>query len=169
LFYAPPRCLKIVDPEVDRFLPVKPLYIREMTPLSQPDLATEASEPATPPASLYGAEPPHAWCYYFEKAELYNQLGEGEQAAAAADAALKLTKSFTDKNVSELLAFIEAYAHVGMWKRAVELSQQAYDIWDKTQYPLCDVWARIQAETTPGPEQAAAVKNVKDRLQCRLP
>jgi tetratricopeptide (TPR) repeat protein len=170
LFYDPPRCLKIVDPGVDRFLPVKPLYIREMTPLSQLDrVSDETDRPAAPPESLFGAEPAHAWCYYFEKAELYNQFGEWEQAAAAADQALKITKQFTDKNVSELFAFIEAYAHTGKWKRAVDLSLQAYNIWDKTQYPLCDVWARIQAQTTASAQQQSAVQNVKESLKCKAP
>ena len=29
LFYDPPRCVKVMEPALDRFLPVKPLYIRE--------------------------------------------------------------------------------------------------------------------------------------------
>ncbi len=75
LFYDPPRCLKVMNPALDRFLPVKPLYIREATPLSRLDLILPAARsPAAPPESIFGPEPAHAWCYYFEKAELYAQI-----------------------------------------------------------------------------------------------
>lgn len=170
VFYDPPRCVKVVDPAVDRFLPVKPLYIREATPLSQPGLiVTQPDQAATPPEHIFGPEPPHNWCYYFEKAELYGQMGEWQKAAEAADKALKITKHFTEKNVSELLPFVEAYAHTGDWEKAASLSLQAYEIWDKTQYPLCDVWLRILATTEAGAERQAAVEKIQKNLNCRIP
>jgi hypothetical protein len=169
VFYDPPRCVKVIDPQVDRFLPVKPLYIREMVPLSQPALIRTGSPDSALPEHILGAEPPRGWCYYFEKAELYGQSGDWQQAKQMADKALKLTKHFTDKNVSELFPFIEAYAHTGDWERAAELSVQAYSIWDKTQYPLCDVWTRIAAATEPTPDRQAAIQNIKESLQCSLP
>ncbi len=50
LFYDPPRCLKVMNPALDRYLPVKPLYIREATPLSRLDLILPAADPpAAPP------------------------------------------------------------------------------------------------------------------------
>jgi hypothetical protein len=170
IFYDPPRCLKVIDPAVDRFLPVRPLYIREATPLSKPGLILpHPSSPAAPPEGIFGAEPAHNWCYYFEKAELYGQMGEWQKAAEAADEALKITKHFTDKNVSELLPFVEAYAHNGEWKKAARYTLQAYEIWDKTQYPLCDVWQRILATTPPNEERQAAVDEVQKSLDCRFP
>ncbi len=170
VFYDPPRCVKVVDPAVDRFLPVKPLYIREATPLSKPELIlTNPMQDAKPPEHIFGPEPPHNWCYYFEKAELYGQMGEWKKAAEAADKALKITKHFTDKNVSELLPFVEAYAHTDDWEKAVNYSLQAYQIWDKTQYPLCDVWLRILATTEPSDKRQAAVEKIQKNLSCKLP
>jgi tetratricopeptide (TPR) repeat protein len=170
VFYDPPRCVKVIDPAVDRFLPVKPLYIREMTPLSQPSLIQPYAEPsAAPPQHVLGPEPPPSWCYYFEKAELYGQSGEWEAAAKAADQALKINKHFTEKNVSELFPFIEAFARTDRWQEAVELSLKAYQIWDKTQYPLCDYWARIAENTIASPDQHTAIQKIKESLQCNLP
>lgn len=170
VFYDPPRCLKVIDPLVDRFLPVKPLYIREMSPLSQPSLILPHAEaPAEPPQHILGSEPPRSWCYYFEKAELYGQTGEWEAAAQAAAQALKINKHFTEKNVSELFPFIEAFAHTGRWQEAVELSLRAYQIWDKTQYPLCDYWARIAENTNASLDQRTAIQKIKESLQCNLP
>lgn len=170
LFYDPPRCLKVIDPAIDRFLPVKPLYMREATPLSRlTQIETDPPVPAQPPAALFGPEPAPNWCYYFEKAELYNQRGDWRQAARLADQALKTNKHFTEKNVSELNPFIEAYAHTGDWQKALELTRSAAQTWDKMQYVLCDVWSRIQQTTADSPERQAALQAVQQQIDCRLP
>jgi tetratricopeptide (TPR) repeat protein len=170
VFYDPPRCVKIIDPAVDRYLPVKPLFIPQAMPLSRLELIqTRAESTATPPEHILGPEPPHKWCYYFEKAELYGQTGEWQKAAEMADRALKINKHLTGKNVSELLPFIEAYAHTGDWDKAVSYSLQAYRFWDKTQYPLCDVWLRILRTTTPSQESQAAFDEIQKNLDCRVP
>jgi len=170
LFYDPPRCLKVMNPALDRYLPVKPLYIREATPLSRLDLILpEAQPPAAPPAAIFGPEPAHAWCYYFEKAELYAQTGDWQAVVQMADQALKLTKHFTDKNVSELIPFVIGYAHSGNWEKAVQLSLDAYQIWDKTQYPLCDAWNSIHLNTTISAAQQAALAEIQKALSCQFP
>jgi len=170
LFYDPPRCLKVMNPALDRYLPVKPLYIREATPLSRLDLILPAAgSPAAPPESIFGPEPAHAWCYYFEKAELYAQSAEWDKVSEMADQALKLTKHFTDKNVSELIPFMMGYAHTGKWEKAVKLSLDAYQIWDKTQYPLCDAWASLRQNTHPDAAQQAAIQEIQDKLSCQFP
>jgi hypothetical protein len=170
LFYDPPRCLKVMNPALDRFLPVKPLYIREATPLSRLDLILpQPASPAAPPLNILGQEPAHAWCYYFEKAELYAQTGDWEKVAEMADSALKITKHFTDKNVSELIPFAMGYAHTGKWEKAVELSLNAYQIWDKTQYPLCDAWQSIRLGTAESEAKQKALKEVQEVLTCVFP
>ncbi len=169
LFYDPPRCLKVVDPWVDRFLPMKPLYIRELTPLSKPGLIQVHAESTPVMPSMLNPEPPPSWCYYFEKAERYNQAGEWQKAAQMADRALKMNKNFTEKTISELFPFIEAYAHNGRWKEALNLSLQAYQFWDQTRYPLCDYWARIAMNTEPTPQQQNALRQIEESLQCNLP
>jgi len=170
LFYDPPRCLKVIDPAIDRFLPVKPQHIRQATPLSRLDLILpHPQNPANPPAEWFGPQPAANWCYYFEKAELYNQAGEWEQAAQMADKALKTSRHFTEKNVAELDAFIEAYAHTGQWQKAVDLTGEAFQTWDKMQYVLCDVWTRIRNTTSNGPERQAALQQIKDSITCNLP
>lgn len=170
LFFDPPRCLKVVDLVVDRFLPVKPLYIREATPLSRLDrIVLAPDKPARPPAAYFDPEPSPNWCYYFEKAELYNQMEHWEQSVKLADWALKINKHFTEKNVSELNPFIEAYAHEAQWDRAVELTRQSTQTWDKMTVVLCDVWRRIAQSTSSTPERTAAFQNVEQVIQCTLP
>jgi hypothetical protein len=169
LFYDPPRCVKVMEPTLDRFLPVKPLYIREAAPLSNPDLIISDSEsPAKLPSELFGPEPKPNWCYYFEKAELFAQQGAWDQVASMADQALKINKHFTEKNVSEFIPFILGYGHTGKWEKAVELSEQAYQIWDKTQYPLCDAWQALKDGSTDSSQKWGAIEQIQKVLSCTI-
>lgn len=169
LFYDPPRCLKVMNPALDRFLPVKPLYIREAARLSRLDLIRLDPTPESgPPLHLFGPEPPHNWCYYFEKAELHAQFGDWSKVAEMADRALKINKHFTEKNVSELIPFAMGYAYTGNWEKAVQLSQKAYEIWDKTQYPLCDAWQEIRRNTATDAAQQAALAQIRNSIGCRF-
>ena len=176
LFYDPPRCVKVIDPGIDRYLPVKPLYINEALPLSRLDLILLSSSSDAPVSAeeslrtLLGDEPEHGWCYYFEKAELYRQLEDWANVAAAGDQALRIQKEFTQKNISELLPFIEGYAFTGQWNKARKLSLQAFQTWDKMQYILCDVWGKIAQysnQTAPVDAQGqSTIQEMLDKFQC---
>jgi hypothetical protein len=169
LFYDPPRCLKVMNPEIDRYLPVKPLYIRETAPFSKLELIILTPKNfAAPPGEIFGPEPNHAWCYYFEKAELYAQSSEWSQVVEMAEKALKITRHFTEKNVSELIPFILGYAHTEKWEKAVELTHQAFQIWDKTQYPLCDAWQSIRNGTPDSQEKQIALQDIQETLNCEF-
>jgi hypothetical protein len=170
LFYEPPRCLKVVDPSTDRFLPVKPLYIREATPLSRLDLITSDPETlAVPPEHIFGPEPSHGWCYYYEKADLFTQTGDWDKVAELGDKALKLNRHFTEKTIAEVIPFIKGYAFSGNWDKATRLSIEAYQTWDKMQYILCDVWYSIAELSSNDASRQAALDQIREKVNCTLP
>ena len=68
-------------------------------------------EPPHPPASLFGAEPAHTWCYYYEKAELAFQKGEWETIVQLGDEAIQNGEYPIDR--VEWMPFLQAYAHLG--------------------------------------------------------
>ena len=78
------------------------------------------------PRQFYGNEPQHGWCYYFEQAELARQKGDWEQVVDLGNNAFALDDHPNDP--VERFVFIEGYAHLGDWEKAVELSQVSYKI-----------------------------------------
>ena len=66
------------------------------------------AEPSTPPAEIFGAEPAHDWCYYYQKAELALQKGDYEEVVRLRDEAS--ANDLRQGDPSELLPFILAYA-----------------------------------------------------------
>lgn len=172
-YYQPPGCLRLLDPEIDpinRLIPVDSL-MREAASLSS--TAPISSEPAVRMPDVYGPEPEHAWCYYFQKADLARQIGDWEQVIELGDKAFELDDSPNDP--VERFVFIEGYAHTGDWERAIDLSEASYRISKNYVGPLlCRLWERIEAETdesrrpepVEGAERSAALDEMRNMLSC---
>jgi len=77
-------------------------------------------EPHTPPAVVFGTEPPHGWCYYYEKADLARQRGDWDQVWNLGDQALD--KGFAPQDAIEWVPFLQAYAMAGDVDRLTEMA-----------------------------------------------
>jgi len=170
-FYDPPRCFKILDPEIDILLPNKPnLLSIESIELSKPELIqTNPKQPAQPPLHLFGPEPePEGnWCYYFEKAELALQKGDWKEVARLGDQALSIHKTFSKDTAPELAPFIEGYARSGNWEKAVELSLEAKRYTPKIDRYLCQIWLNIEETTSSSERSQAAFEKIRNKFECQ--
>jgi len=162
--FEPPRCLRVLDPQIDSENRLLVPLLRDAAVLS--NAAMIRAQPAvTMPASLYSPEPGHGWCYYFERADLARQMSDWEQVAELGDKVLKLDDSPNDP--VERFVFIEGYAHIGDWQRALDLSKVSYRVSKDYVGPLlCRLWERIEAETNQSLERSAALDTIRDMLSC---
>ena len=162
--FEPPGCFRVLDPEIEsenRFLP--PL-MREAAPLSNLEMINPAPTGAVP-VSFYLPEPAHTWCYYFERADLARQRGDWEEVASLGDQAFKLDDYPNDP--LERFVFVEGYAHVGQWEKAMEYAQVSYKV--SKNYvgpPLCKLWERIEREVPDSPEKGEVVIQAKTLFVC---
>lgn len=164
--FQPPGCLRVLDPQVDPTNPTLSILMRKSAQLSswqwiQP---SPSGKSATPPQEIYGSEPPHGWCYYYQKAELARQQGDWQAVAALGEQAFRLGDYPNDP--AERYPFIEAYAHLGDWERALELTQEASAISPLVHPPVCHLWERIAAQTPPGLQKETATAQVRAELNC---
>lgn len=164
-YYQPPGCLRLLDPEIDsanRLIP-EDTRMREAAALSSPVWILPDGEGRMPP--IYGPEPDHGWCYYFEQAGLAAQEGDWGRAAVLGDTGLQLDDHPNDP--VERFVFIEAYARTGQWERAAELTAESYRVSRQYVGPLlCRLWERVARETASSPGQQSAVSEVKNKLAC---
>jgi hypothetical protein len=121
----------------------QPRFLRDAIPLSNPTLVLTDVQPPEMPISLFGKEPPHTWCYYYEKAELARQVGDWETVAALGDQAR--AQGFVPGDALEWLPFIEGYVITGDYRTARELSILAYQDDSRPRKGLCHAWQRIQS------------------------
>lgn len=164
-YYAPPKCLRLLDPEIDsnnRLIPDETL-LRDAALISSSSPILSESTSQMP--DIYYPEPAHNWCYYFEKAELARQMGEWKTVTHLGDEAFALADYPNDP--MERFVFIEAYAHVTDWEKAVELSKLSYKVSKGYVGPLlCKLWNRIERDTAITPEQQSALGDVRAEFEC---
>ena len=114
---------------------------------------------------IYGPEPPHGWCYYFERADLAAQYQDWASVVALGDKAFALDDY--PNNPVERFVFVEGYARTGAWSRALELSAASYKFSKTYMGPLlCALWGRIEDGTPNSTEKAAAALQVKSMFAC---
>ena len=164
--YSPPGCLRVLDPQIDFSNRLLVPLLREAANLSDTSLIHEENA-VTLPASLFGVEPAHGWCYYFEKAELARQFRDWEKVVELGDTAFKLDDHPNDP--VERFVFIEGYANTGDWERALELSRESYRVSKNFVGPsLCWLWQRIEFETMDDVSElrAETISEVRNLFVC---
>jgi hypothetical protein len=162
--YSPPGCVRVLDPQIDYANRLLLPQLREASGLSNTSLIRE-EDAVTLPASLFHPEPVHGWCYYFEKAELARQFGNWKEVAKLGDVAFQLGEH---PDPIERFVFIEGYAHVGDWERARKLSQESYRVSRNFIGPLlCQLWQRIEFETTDSSEKRDTLSEIKNMFACK--
>ncbi|MCE1253806.1 MAG: hypothetical protein LWX83_09685 [Anaerolineae bacterium] len=163
LNFTPPSCLAVLDPLIDPANALLPAELRSAAALSKPQniLATPLNAPSK---AIFGSEPAHGWCYYYEQAALAAQQKNWQQVVNLGDAALALDDY--PNGPLERLPFIEGYAHREHWDQAVELSRITAGISPVTHAPLCKLWARINTETPLSDPKTSALKNLNEFLNC---
>ena len=133
-------CARIVDNgRVENEL-LSPL-LRGLAPTSNLERIIPDGEPAAPPEEIFGPEPAHTWCYYYQKAELAGQFADWDAIVQLGDEARK--REFFPADPVEWFPFIEGYALSGDLVQAVALTRQIHDA-DAAFGPLlCSLWDGI--------------------------
>ena len=167
LFFSPPGCLHVLDPELSQENIMVPELLRSAAKVTSLDVVLlERNGSTVDPSKLFGVEPQHGWCYYYQKAELARQFGDWEQVVMLAETAFSLDDHPNDP--SERLPFIEGYAHTARWEDAVTQTQETLAITPVMQPVLCKLWQKIAAEIETSPEQQQALDEIDQTLQCQF-
>lgn len=168
LYFNPPGCLRVLDPEVEVDNWMLPENLRLVIPLStsEPILPMPPTDQPAPrlPQNIFDPEPARTWCYFFEKADLARQVGDWQTVTTLGDQAFAAQDYPNDP--AERLPFIEGYAHTGNWQRALELSRDTRAITNVMSPVLCRLWQRIDRETSPSPEKQQALDAVRSENNC---
>jgi hypothetical protein len=154
----------VLSPE-DNDNPQIPDLTRQALPVS--NLSRIEPEPVSgeyPPSELFGAEPEHTWCYYYQKAELAVQFRDWERAAALGDDAQ--ARGYAPTNPFEWLPLIQGYTMSRRWEAALDRSRTAFGADEAIAPSLCRLWD--EAEVASNPEQGwkEPIQQLKNQLQC---
>jgi hypothetical protein len=165
IFYSPPACLRVIDPEIEIGNWMVPLYVRQTAALSNESskLIIPSSEPnlITP---IFLNEPTNDWCYAFEKADLARQSKNWQEVTNIADEVITGDEKPVDP--MERLVYIEGYAHTGNWQKSIELTKTTLAVTGAMKPPLCSLWNRIESQTETGQLKNESISIVQTLLKC---
>ena len=163
LFYQPPACLRILDPEIEFDNWMVPLQVRETIHLSNLANILPAAASLTTRVSLRSGICP-GLVLLFRKSRSCPQLKQWGQIVALAERAFALDDHPNDP--IERVPFIEAFAHTGDWVQAAALTRESEQVSEVIHPVLCRLWARIDRETDASPEHDQTVQSVREQLSC---
>lgn len=161
--FAPPACLRMLDPEIDPLNKLLPPLLRDAAVLNNPGLIS-AAQPASLPAFLM-PQIDQGWCYAFSQAELARTSGDWQKILTIRNEALK--QGWRPNDPLESFVFIEAYAHSNDWENARKLSRETYKFSKEVMRPtLCALWARIERETPASTGRQSALQAIRADFTC---
>lgn len=167
VFYFKPEggCLWMLTPDSteNEYLPFesRPLVARSNLSLIMP--APENSQ--SPDPTVFGREPEHEWCYYFEKADLARQSGDWPGVIALMSEAQQ--RGLAPNIGIEWLPLVEAYAATGEIDQALELSRTVHSMHTRNDSMLCAVWDSIAASSQGAEDVTAALAQVSTMAACQ--
>jgi len=178
LAFQPPGCVRVLNPRYDRrlwvaarsvteadkvhvpFLILPYLTAQAMPLANMQQIDAHLGEAARPMDFLY-PEPPHTWCYYFEKADLARQHGDWEEVARLGDRAFSIP--YYPDDPTEYLPFLEAYARLGRWDEAQALSTRIAASVPLLRPVLCAFWQDLSRDPARRP---SPIGGPLQELQC---
>ena len=117
---APGDCLRVVDADWLEYAENESTLLRQVAPMSQSSLLLTEGSHQPPPVEIFGAEPEHTWCYYYEKASLARQKEDWAEVARLGDEARSL--GFQPQDGMEWMPFYQGYAYLRRMDEANELA-----------------------------------------------
>lgn len=104
-------CVRFINGDVPELSPYDQQRLFLVAPFSRLENVITEGEFQTPPAVVFGEEPEHDWCYFYQKADLARQRGEWEQVPVLLKEALD--QGQYPEDALEWMPFLQASAVLG--------------------------------------------------------
>jgi hypothetical protein len=144
---TPESCVQVFNgaqPEISQYEEERVIVVAPHSDLTKVDLN---SAPHTPPQIVFGSEPPHGWCYYYEKADLARQRGDWDEVFKLGNEVLE--KGFVPVDDIEWMPFLQAYARAGDLERLDRIHKIIKNANPYVTRQICQIVAGMPGLTAP--------------------
>lgn len=128
-------CVHVIDGRLPVYSAREPLLVQQVGKYSHVDRIVPSGTSPIPPSSIFGVEPEHGWCYYYQKASLARQNGDWEEISKIYSQVRKLKLETSDK--SEMIPFFEALVNLGKYDDAKALYNKEIKGQSEMRLPIC--------------------------------
>jgi hypothetical protein len=128
-------CLHAFDGDMPVYSSNERQYVNIVANFSDLSRIVTDGPPPVPPKNIFGEEPDHGWCYYFQKASLARQQGEWQEIVNIYDTVLE--EGYKPVDDSEYFVFVEGLVNSGQSEKAMQIVQNQIGSNDALKYSLC--------------------------------
>jgi len=132
--------MHVIDGQLPVYSAGESLLVEKVGAYSHIDRIISTGTAPVPPRSIFGNEPAHDWCYYYQKASLARQSGKWKEIGKLYDEVRKLNLDTDDK--SELIPFFEGLVNSGRYEDAKALYKEEIKGQNEVRFPLCTFLAK---------------------------
>ena len=159
-------CLQVLDPMIASMDSTLPDYLKRGAALSDLNLSfnEDQSHAAIMDTQIFGAELPHDWCYYFEKADLARSKSDWQEMLRLKDEAGQ--KGFSPTQPGEKMIFLYAYLGSAKVYEALALSREIYSANKPYNQMICRVWEKMSLIETKSLQDT--FNSLKKEFACQM-
>jgi hypothetical protein len=117
---TPGSCMHVIDLNQVELSSAEDPRVVEIAAYSEADQILTAESFHTPSIIPFGVEPPHEWCYYYQKAAYARQLGDWAEVSRLGEEADAL--GFSARDQIEWMPFLQAHASMDNLSRLNEIA-----------------------------------------------
>ncbi len=128
-------CAHVIDGTLPVYSESERLLVKEVGRYSRIGRIIPDGTAPTPPVRIFGTEPAHTWCYYYQKASLARQMGQWDQIGQLYDQVT--AQKLTPGDNSEIFPFVEGLANQGRLADASQLYKQYIQPAKSLNFALC--------------------------------
>jgi hypothetical protein len=129
-------CLHVLDGTLPVYTASEASLLKQVGAYSHMERIIPTATAPTPPSAIFGTEPEHNWCYYYQKASLARQTGDWQRVKELYREADKAGFDTDDK--SEMIPYLEALVNLGNYEDARTLYNKEIKGSAEMRLPLCD-------------------------------
>jgi hypothetical protein len=138
-------CLNVIDGSRYELSPGEDLIVKDVASYSKIKDVITGQAFQTPPQAIFGQEPEHNWCYYYQKAMYARQVGDWEAIVRLAKDAQ--SKGLAPNDRVEWMPFMEGYALTGQEAEARRLAE----LMEAEQEPRREICRRLLSNPPDAP------------------
>jgi len=128
-------CIHVIDGTLPVYSENDPLIVQQVGGFSRVDQIVPSGTSSIPPAAIFGSEPEHNWCFYYQKASLARQAGDWEEIGKLYDRVNSL--GLEPNDAAEIIPFFEGLVNLSRYDDAEALYFNEVRGRVKMRYPLC--------------------------------
>ncbi|HLO15100.1 MAG TPA: hypothetical protein VK206_09735 [Anaerolineales bacterium] len=133
-------CIHVIDGTLPIYSEYESLLIRRVGTRSLVKRILPEGKAPVPPAAIFGTEPAHNWCFYYQRASLARQTGDWKEIGRLYDQTVAKGLRASDK--SEVFPFLEGLVNSGRYDDARKLAEREVKGRDMLIYDVCESLAK---------------------------